>query len=137
MSHDDKILNRVKRTQKTVFRKAQDDLPLKAISIDSKLGYTTVLSHARGEAGMSLACFNHYIQGGLPTELLSMLLPEGFQVIKAAEAIDHDELARMAHDYLAEKTAAHCPNSPAGRDISDCEAVKLGEKAHALKAVAS
>lgn len=137
MSHDDKILNRVKTTQKTVFAKEQERRPLKAIAIDSGLGYTTVQSHAGGHACMSLACFNHYIEGGVSPELLSLLLPDGFQIIKAAEAIDHDELAAKMHDWLQTKSQAHCPNSPAGRELSECEQATLNGKAASLKAVAS
>lgn len=136
MSHTDNILDRVKATQKTVFAKEQQRRPLKAIAIDSEVGYTTVQSHAQGHACMSLACFNHYIEGGVSPELLSLLLPDGFQIVTVPESVNHDELAEMMHDWLQTKSKAHTPESPAGRELSDCEKEALNSKAAGFKVVA-
>jgi hypothetical protein len=138
--HDDNIVARQKAEQERVFRLAQRDhgLTLKAISLDSKLGYTTVQSYAKGEAVMSIASLFKLV-GVIPDELLSLLLPEGRVIVQAPAEIDHDEIAEAVQDYLATKERAHRPDSPAGRDIAPCEdetlrgkfAVVVGGKAAA------
>lgn len=46
--------------------------------------------------------------------------------------IDHDELAEKVADYLAEKNAAHHPESEAGRDIGPGEHARLTAKVYEL-----
>src|SRR5438045_1964067 len=94
MSHDDNILLRQKASQERVFRLAQRDhgLTLKAISLDSGLGYTTVQSYAKGEAVMSIASLFRLV-GVIPNELLSLLLPEGQVIVAVPANIDHDQLS--------------------------------------------
>lgn len=122
MSHGDNIPARQKAMQERVFRLAQRDhgLTLKAISLDSGIGYTTIQSYARGEAMMSIASL-YCLIGVVPDELLSLLLPDGRLILRAPEAIDHHEAAGAMRDYLAAKDRAHHPDSPAGPAIADCE----------------
>jgi hypothetical protein len=129
MSHEDNITLRQQAEQKRVFRLAQRDhgLTLKAISLDAKLGYTTIQSYAKGEAVMSIASLFKLI-GVIPDELLSLLLPDGRQIVQAPEEIDHDEIAEAVQDYLLAKERAHHPSSPAGRDIAPCEDSSLRSK---------
>lgn len=70
----------------------------------------------------------------LPSELLALLLPDGWLVVRVPDGVDHDEAALAMHDYLATKTAAHDPASPAGRDLSDCEKDTLDGKLAVVKA---
>ena len=128
MSHDDNITARTKRTQQTVFREAQArGLTLKVIAIDSGLGYTTVQSYARGEAAMSLPALVKLI-GVIPADLISMLFPDGWQLVPVPEDINHDEFCDLITDYRHMKDDAHRPESPAGRDLSPCELDKLDRK---------
>ena len=49
------------------------------------------------------------------------------------EGIDHDELEDRCREILAAKGKAHHPDSPAGRELSECEIVTLNTKAAELK----
>jgi hypothetical protein len=126
MSHGDNIPARQRATQERLFRLAQRDhgLTLKAISLDSGIGYTTIQSYARGEALMSIASLFCLI-GVVPDELLSLLLPDGRLIVQAPAEINHDEIAPAFRDYLSAKDDAHHPDSEAGRDIGPTEAGKL------------
>lgn len=138
MSHDSNIAERQKQAQERVFRLAQRDhgLSLKAISLDSGIGYTTVQSYAKGEAVMSIAALFKLI-GIVPDELLSLLLPDGRQIVCAPEDIDHDALCDLATDYVHAKSAAHREDSEAGVRIGPNEGKMLVGKAVQLRAVAA
>lgn len=122
MSADNKISDRQKAAQERIFRLAVRDhgLTLKAISLDSGLGYTTVQSYAKGEAVMSIAALFRLV-GVIPDELLSLLLPDGRVIVQAPAEIDHDEICEAMRDYMAEKDHAHHPESEAGREIGPGE----------------
>lgn len=132
--HGDNIPSRQKATQERVFRLAQRDhgLTLKAISLDSGIGYTTIQSYARGEAVMSIASLFCLI-GVVPDELLSLLLPDGRLIVQAPAEIDHDLIAEAVADYAATKNACHHPESEAGRDIGPTEHAILTGKAFKLR----
>ncbi len=134
--HGDNIPSRQKATQERVFRLAQRDhgLTLKAISLDSGIGYTTIQSYARGEAMMSIASL-YCLIGVVPDELLSLLLPDGRVIVRAPAEINHDQIAEAVADYAAAKNACHHPESEAGRDIGPTEHQLLTGKA--LKLVAA
>lgn len=136
MSHDDKIVNRQKREQARLFRLAQrEGMTLKAISMDSGLGYTTIQSYAKGEAVMSIASLFKLV-GVIPDELLSLLLPEGRHVVAAPDDIDHDALCDLAEDYVRCKAQAHRVDSPGGIAIVECEHNDLTSKAVKLRVAA-
>ena len=127
--HSNNIPARQKATQERIFRLAQRDhgLTLKAISMDSGIGYTTIQSYARGEAVMSITSLFSLV-GVIPDDLLSLLLPEGRRIVRAPEELNHDDIADAMRDYLAAKDHAHHPDSPAGRDIAECEDQSLRAK---------
>lgn len=122
MLHDDKIVGVQKASQERVFRLAQRDYgpTLKAISLDTGIGYTTVQSYASGSAVMSIAAL-YKLVGVIPDVLLSLLLPDGRVIVQAPAALDHDQISEAMQDWLHEKERAHHPESPAGREIADCE----------------
>jgi hypothetical protein len=129
MSHDDNILSRQKKAQGTMFRQAvQRGASLKAIALDSGLGYTTVQSYAKGEAVMSIASMFKLV-GVIDDDLMSLLLPDGRQIVQAPEDIDHDALCEIAADYVTEKNKAHHPDSEAGRNLGPNESASLTGKA--------
>ncbi len=125
------ITEQVKDRQKRVFRIASDPtrygLTRKAISADSGIGYDSICDYANGLTEMPVSALVKLI-GVIPDELLSLLLPDGHVIVRAPDEIDHDQIAEAMTDWLATKNAAHHPESPAGRDIADCEDEKLRTK---------
>lgn len=105
---------------------------LKTVALDADMSYSTVQSYFPGErnavpATMSVAAL-YKLVGAIPTDLLSLLLPAGHVIVQVPEGVDHDELADAVADYLHTKNAAHHPDSPAGRELSDCEIEALNTK---------
>lgn len=98
---------------------------LKAISYDSGIPYSTLLSYFPGERNavphaLPVAAVRK-LTGHIPADLLSLLLPDGWQIVRAPEEVDHDAIAEACRAYLSAKEAAHRKDSPAQRDIADCE----------------
>lgn len=132
------------RDRQTAIRRELDrrGIALKAVSFDSGIGYETLLTYfpapdtkvpAQIPGG---AIYAMCAGNALPLDLLSLLLPTGFQVVRAPEEIDHDAIEDIARDFLATKGKAHHPQSPGGREISDCERAALNGKVAYLQAVA-
>ena len=139
MSDETKIV----RDRQKLIRREMDrrGIAIKAVQLDGGWETTsTVQSYFPADsekepAVMSVASLYRLIdRGALPVDLLSLLLPDGFQIVRADEGIDHDRLAEMAADYIAAKNAAHHPDSEAGRDIGPNENKKLTAKVVALRA---
>jgi len=131
MALENDIPHRSKETQERVFRIAQrNGLTLKAISLDSGIPYSTLRSYAgnNGETAEMPVSALFRLVGVIPDELLSLLLPEGRAIVQVPADIDHDALAEAVADYLTAKNAAHHPDSPAGRDIAECEREALNRK---------
>jgi hypothetical protein len=134
MSPESNITSRQKRVQQTVFREAcKRGCTLKAIAMDSGHGYTTVQTWAKGEAVMSISGL-YSLVGVIDDDLLSLLLPDGRQIVRVPEDIDHDAIAEWASEYLAMKAAAHRKDSPGGVDIVPTEREGLDRKVAQLKA---
>ncbi len=129
------ISQRTKSMQERVFRLACQSDTLKGISLDSGIPYSTLRSYAghNGEPAEMPVSALYRLVGVIPDELLSLLLPEGRQIVQLPEAIDHDEIERVCRDFLATKGEAHHPESPAGRDIADCERQTLDVKVVQLR----
>ena len=120
--------NETLATQERIFRIAQrNGLTLKAISLDSGIPYNTIRSYS-GNSGeiteMPVSALRKLV-GVVPDELLSLLLPEGRLIVQVSAGVDHDDIAPVLHRYLNDKTAAHHPDSPGGRDIAPCEDATL------------
>ena len=128
--------NETLATQERIFRIAQRQMTLKAISLDSDIPYNTLRSYAGSgcaTAEMPVSALRKLI-GVIPDELLSLLLPEGRVIVQAPDELDHDAIEDACRDLLETKGRAHHENSPAGRDISDCEREALGRKVVSLRA---
>jgi transcriptional regulator with XRE-family HTH domain len=109
---------------------------LKTIALDAGMSYSTIQSYFPGErnavpATMSVAAL-YALVGAIPDDLLSLLLPAGRAIVQVPDGIDHDALCESMQEYLTEKAKAHRPDSPAGRDIADCEREVLDSKVVAL-----
>jgi hypothetical protein len=113
---------------------------LKAISFDAGVPYSTLLSYFPGDRNavphaMPVAALRKLI-GHIPADLMSLMLPDGWQIVHAPEEVDHDAIAEACRAYLSAKEAAHRKDSPAERDIADCEDRTLRAAAVSLRAVA-
>ncbi|RYG81391.1 MAG: hypothetical protein EON59_14705 [Alphaproteobacteria bacterium] len=128
MQRDVDISERQKRALKDVFRLAEArGITRKSIHHDTGISADTLGSWARGEAAMSITGLFQLV-GVIPDDLLSMLLPEGRQIVQLPDDLDHDALSDLAADYLTTKAAAHKADSPAGVDIAPCERAILDRK---------
>lgn len=129
MTHVCNITERVKRAQARVFRLAKRDLglTLEDISLESGIGVSTLRTYigTKGEASvMNVATLNK-LRSALPDYLLSHILEPSGGVIGDAEDCDFDAYAGDCIRFVARHAEATHPDSPAGRDISDCEARDL------------
>lgn len=125
-----------KSTQERIFRIAQrDGLTLKAISLDSGIPYSTLRGYAghNGETAEMPVSALYKLVGVVPDELLSLLLPEGYAITRVPEGINHDDIERACRDFLSAKGDVHHPESPAGREIADCERETLNVKVVQLR----
>lgn len=129
----------VRERQKAIRREIdRRGIAMKAIAMDGGWDSTsTVLSYFPADqhaqpAVMSVASLFRLFDA-LPTDLLSLLLPDGYAIVQVPEGIDHDDLERGCRDFLATKGEAHHPDSPAGRDIAPCEAKALDAKVVQLR----
>lgn len=125
--HDGLTIVGVVRARQGAIRRELDrrQIAMKVIAQDSGLLYETLLTYFPADQNKVPAQIPgsaiFALAGHIPNDLMSLLLPDGFQVVRAPEDINHDELAEFMADYLATKQHAHHPQSPAGREISDCE----------------
>lgn len=114
-------------------------IALKIVAADSGIPYSTLASYFPADAHADPA----QIPGGaiyelcdkkaLPADILSMLTPNGWHLVRGPEEIDHDEIADLALNYCETKMRAHHPDSPGGPAISDCERADLDVKVIQLR----
>lgn len=138
--------NTIVRDRQCAIRREMDrrGILLKQVQLDGEWEtVSTVASYfpspesKQQPAIMSAAALYRLIRAkALPLDLLSMMLPEGFQIVRAPEEIDHDEFEAMTRDYLAAKGKAHREDSEAGREIGPNERALLDGKVVQLKAAA-
>ena len=100
-------------------------MPLKAIAFDSGVPYSTLLSYFPGERdavphAMPVAALRR-LTGHIPADLLSLLLNDGWQIVRVPECVDHDAIADWAETFAARKLAAHRADSPGGVAIVESE----------------
>jgi transcriptional regulator with XRE-family HTH domain len=116
--------------------------------IDARGLHNKVLA---GKAGVAVTTWLSWFPGGtrepqvpslaslaglaraLPTDLLNLLVPDGYHIVKAPDDLDHDKIEDLCRDYVATKAQAHHKDSPAGREISDCERSLLDVKVIPLR----
>lgn len=131
------ISARQKRAQQDMFREAdRRGITVKAIHYDTGISQDTIRSWVRGEAVMSIAGLFGLV-GVIPDDLLSMLLPDGRQIVALPDDLDHDALSDLAADYLTTKAAAHKADSPAGVAVAPCERAILDRKVVAFSKAAA
>jgi hypothetical protein len=118
------------RDRQRVIRRELDrrKVSLKGIAFDSGINYDTLISYFPGgerhPAEMPVsAAFS--LCGVLPDDLLNLLCPDGFAVVRKPEGVDYDDIAECARDLCAAKDKAHHPASEAGREIGPTESAQL------------
>ncbi len=132
--HDERSIVRIIRERQAAMRREIDrrGIALKAISQDSGIEYRTLLTYFPADGDREPAQIPgsaiFALAGAIPNDILSLLLPAGHLVVRVPEEIDHDELSDLAADYVKSKQDAHKVDSPAGRDIADCEREELDSK---------
>lgn len=118
----------IRERQKSIRREIdRRGIALKAVAFDSGIPYDTLLTYFPQEGSRDPA----QIPGGaifalcdgqaLPLDLLSLLLPTGFLIVKAPEQVCHDDVSSAMRDYLRAKDEAHHPESENGREIGPTE----------------
>lgn len=113
---------------------------LKVVASKAGIPYNTFCSYfpadenARPTQIPGGAIFGLIAGRALPLDIISLLLPEDVQIVRASEELDPDWIEELCREYLATKAQAHHRDSPAGREISDCERRTLAVKATSLRA---
>ena len=128
------------RDRQRAIRRELDrrQIPLKVLAYDSGIKYDTLISYFPGGEGRtpaelpSSAVFA--LCGVLPDDLMNLLCPAGYAVIRVPDGIDFDDLAHGCRAYLETKDRAHHPESEAGRDIGPTEHAKLSAEVVRLRA---
>lgn len=135
--------NKIVRERQRAIRREIDrrGIAIKAIQLDAGWDTpSTVLSYFPGNpevepAVMSVAALFRLLDTkALPVELLSMLLPGDFAIVRVPEGINHDEIADGMVEYLAEKQRAHHPESECGPALGPKETESLDAKVVRLRA---
>lgn len=138
--------DKIVRDRQALIRRQMDERRITVKQVQYDGGWdspSTVLSYFPADpdkqpATMSVASLFRLLEtGALPSELISLLMPDGFQIVRVPEGIDHDEVEKAARDFLAAKVEAHHPDSEAGREIGPKEHSRLTGKAVELVAVAA
>lgn len=136
--HDTIVRERQMAIRREMMRRG---ISVKQVQLDGEWkNPSTVLSHFPNPDGdqepatMSVATLYRLIQTkALPTELLSMLLPDGFAIVAAPESVDYDRISEACRDLIDRKDRAHHPESEAGRDIGPTERATLDSKVVQLR----
>lgn len=140
MADSTNIVRAMRERQFTIRRQLDArNISLKALSLDSGIGYSTLLSYfpnpeGTAEPALMPVSALYALCGHVPDDLLSLLLPDGRAIVVIPEGTDYDEYERHCRTFLSVKGEAHRPDSPAGREISDSEAGLLGKAAVPLRA---
>lgn len=127
--HDE---NTIVRERQKAIRREMDrrGISIKAVQYDG--GWetpSTVLSYFPADKDpqtMSVAALYRLIsRKALPIDLLSVMLPDGFRIVRVPEEVDHDEISEVVQNYLQTKERAHHPESEDGREIGRGEDADL------------
>lgn len=127
------IVDTFRRRQCDIRRELdRRQIAMKAVSFDSGIPYATLLTYFPADEHKTPAQLPgsavFALAGAIPDDLLSLLMPTGFLIVRAPEEVDHDEMADLVSDYLQTKQAAHRADSPGGVAIVPEEDAVLDEK---------
>lgn len=124
------------RQRQSAIRRELDrrGIALKAVAFDAGIGYSVLLGYFPQEGGAkpvmlpTSALYALAAGEAIPPDLLSLLVPDGFAIVRVPELLNHHEIADACQDYLAAKHAAHHPESEAGEAIGPGEDSALRNK---------
>ena len=134
MAYDCAITQALLQRQKDMFRiAAARGHSQAALCAHTGLSASVMGQYARGETAVSGPTLLKLL-AVLPTELMSLLLDEGHCIVEKPVGIDYDSFADGCHAFLKRKSEAHREDSPAGRDLSECEQADLADRAVRLRA---
>lgn len=135
--------SKIVKQRQLAIRREMDrrGLLLKIVAADSGIPYPTLASYFPADPLAEPA----QIPGGaiyaltqaLPADMLSMLLPEGWQIVRVPENVDHDAISDWAEGYSATKLAAHRADSECAERIGPTERAALDAKVVAFPKVAA
>lgn len=139
------------RDSSTIMRDAQraireqlDErgIALKVVSATSKIPYSTLCSYFPGNERGSIpkqpaelpAGAIYSLHGAIPDDLLNLLSPDGWAIVRVPAGLDYDEISSGCREFIDAKERAHHPESEAGRDLGPNEQDDLGDKVVRLRA---
>jgi hypothetical protein len=117
-------------------------IALKVVSANSGIPYSTLCSYFPGNergivekqpAELPMGAL-YGLCGAIPDDLLNLLLPDGWAIVRVPAGVDFDEVSSACRDFISTKDQAHHPESEAGRDIGPGEQSVLNEKVVRLRA---
>lgn len=133
----------VKQRQLAVRREMdRRHIALKIVADDSGIPYPTLASYFPADAYADPAqipmgaVYQLADRSALPLDLISYLLPTGFQVVRVPDGICHDEIEAACREYLNAKADAHHADSEEGREIGPNERATLDAKVTSLRGAA-
>jgi hypothetical protein len=116
-------------------------IALKVVSAKAGIPYTTLCTYFPGNERGAFkrepvqlpagALYN--LCGAIPDDLLNLLMPEGYAVVRVPAGLDYDDMAQGCRAFLETKDKAHHPESEAGRDIGPTEHSHLSSKVVQLR----
>jgi hypothetical protein len=121
------IMRSIQRT----IREQLDErgISLKVVAADSRIPYATLCSYFPGNERGTVekqpaqlpASAIYGLCGALPDDLLNLLLPEGFAIVRVPSGLDYDEISAGCREFIDAKERAHHPDSEDGREIGPGE----------------
>jgi hypothetical protein len=133
-----RCVSEIVRERQLAIRRELDrrGIALKVVAFDSGIPYDTLLSYFPGgerQAAEMPAGALRRLCGAIPADLLNLLLPDGWALVRIPSGVDYDEISEVCRDFVTAKDRAHHPESEAGRDIGPTEASDLGVKVVQLR----
>jgi hypothetical protein len=109
---------------------------LKAVAYDSGLDYDTLRTYFPGGDRVPAelpASAIYCLRKAVPADLLNLLEPEGWAVVRVPDGIDYDHVSELCRGFISTKDRFHHPESEAGRDLGPTEREELGCKVIELR----
>lgn len=112
-------------------------IALKAVSFDSGIPYSSLLSYFPEEGGRDPAVLPKSAEwclfGAVPDDLMNLLVPDDYAVVRKPKGIDYDQFSADCREFVDTKEKAHHPDSEAGRDLGPNEQNLLDGKVARLR----
>lgn len=117
-------------------------IALKVVSAQSGIPYSTLCSYFPGnertpeekQPAQLPAGAVYKLCGAIPDDLLNLLMPDGYAIVRIPSGIDYDQISEGCRAFIDAKDRAHHPDSEAGRDIGPTENAELSSKVVRLRA---